>query len=513
MSGIVLNSLPDVWYHNLEKFPNKVAVVCDGRALTYAECDLITDRLRTQLQGRFGFKPGDTVLVAAPSCIEYVLVYWAVAKGGGGLAPVNTRLGADELAHVVVGSRASIAVVHSACRHALLPAMQVSSVQHIIGIGPDPVSPDAVAFESLVAHGGHCDSRPDVGENDLALIMHTSGTTGRSKGAMMRHGDIMFNNRLTIYAHGLCHEDVHLLVVPMFHATALYSLVPTAALQGSTLVIASRTGARHLISLIARHAVTTFFGVPMMFRLLVAVEGIDPEQLASLRLLAYAGAPMDETTIRRLHELVPNASLHNFYGLTETISLTHVLPGCEALRRPGSIGKLLPHVRHRIVNENGSPVAPGRVGRLMLHRDNVVQGYWQEPGRLEESISGEWFDSGDLASVDAEGFVYLQGRSKDVIIVGGENVYAAEVESCIMDLPDVADVAIVGAEATGVRAHLGELVQAVVVVRPGGRLTDRDIKRHCAERLATYKVPHIVTFASRLARNAAGKLLKRELRD
>ena len=511
MSGIPLRNLQDVWYHNLEKFPSKTAAICDGASHTYRECDLLTDRLRRSLSERFGFKPGDKVAIAGPNCFEYFIAYWAVLKSGGVVVPVNVRLGVEELGHLIAQSDAEIVLVHKANRRAVRNALAACpQVKHVLGIGFSGA--DVTPYESLVEGGEEYDFRPDIREDDLAIIMFTSGTTGRPKGAMMRHSDLIFNNKLTIYGHGLCHEDVHLLAVPMFHPTAAYSLVPTSALLGSTLVLAPRTDASYLVQLIQEHRITTLFGVPALLRFVNVMKDLDKYDLRSLRLIAYAGSPMPTAGIRRLRELFPHATLHNFFGLTETISMTHVLPNRDADTRPESVGKLLPHVSQRILDEDGKEVQRGEVGELHFHRANVICGYWKQPGLLEQSMRGEWFNSGDRAMVDTEGYVYMKGRARDMIIVGGENVYAVEVENCILTHDKAVEVAVVGIPATGSRIHLGELIKAVVVPQPGADLTVPEIKRHCMERLASYKVPQIVEFLSELPRNAGGKVLKRLLK-
>jgi len=510
MSGVPLHSIRDVWYHNLERFPSKTAVICEGEGRTYAECEHISENLRGYLAAHCGFAPGGKVAIAAPHCLEYYLAYWAIIKGGGVIVPVNTRLAKTELEYIFATSDAEILFVHKQSWPAVKQALSDRcKVRHVIGIGFEEEG--VTAFEAAAQEAGRAE-RPDVAEDDLAIIMHTSGTTGRPKGAMMRHGDLLFNNKLAVYAHSLRHEDVHLLVVPMFHATALYSLLPTSALLGSTIVLAPKSDARYVAGLIQEHGVTTFFGVPMHFVWLTRLPDLDQHDLSSLRVIAYAGAPMPVSTIRRLRELLPHAMLHNFFGLTETISMTHVLPSKDADVRPDSIGKLLPEVRQRVLDEMGNEAPPGEVGRLHFHRDNVICGYWKEPGRIDESMRGEWFDTGDLVMVDQEGYVYVKGRSKDMIIVGGENVYALEVEQCIMACEDVIEAAVVGVPATGVREQLGELVKAVVVLREGGSLSEADVKRHCAGRLASYKVPHVVEFREKLPRNPTGKVLKRLLK-
>ena len=510
MSGIAMHSIRDVWYHNLEKFPRKTAAVFEGAEYTYRQCDLLSDRLRGAFAERFGFAKGMKVAIAAPTCLEYFITYWAVIKSGGVVAPINTRIETDALAHVIASSDAEIVVVHKRNWPTMRKALGDRKA-HVVGI--DISGPGVMPYDLLVGEGGTCDYHPEISEEDLGIIMYTSGTTGRPKGAMMRQRDLLFNNKLAIYAHSLRHEDVHVLVVPMFHATALYSLLPTSALLGSTIVLAPRSDARAVVELIHRRRITTFFGVPMLFSLICRLPDLDGYDLRSLRLLAYAGAPMPVGTIRRLRELFPHAMLHNFFGLTETISMTHVLPSEDADTRPDSIGKLLPHVSQRILDEDGNDCPPGVVGELHFHRSNVISGYWKEPGRLEDAMRGDWFSTGDLAMVDEEGYVYVKGRSKDMIIVGGENVYALEVEQCIMGHADVVEAAVIGIPATGVREHLGELVKAFVVLEPGAGATDADVKRHCAGRLASYKVPHVVEFRDGLPRNPTGKVLKRALKE
>jgi long-chain acyl-CoA synthetase len=231
-------------------------------------------------------------------------------------------------------------------------------------------------------------------------------------------------------------------------------------------------------------------------------------------MLGYSGSPMPVRAIERLAQLFPHARLHNFFGLTETISLTHITPSDAAVSHADSIGKALPDIGMKIMRDDGSECEFGETGILHIHRENTIRGYWNRAGLLEEALTadGQWFNTGDLARVDEDGFVYLEGRKKEMIIVAGENVFALEVEMRILDIPAVKEVAVVGIPATGVRAPLGELIKAVVVRHEDASLVERDIKKHCVERLASYKVPHIVEFRDALPRNPSGKVLKNELK-
>ncbi|NLE55552.1 MAG: long-chain fatty acid--CoA ligase, partial [Lentisphaerae bacterium] len=348
-----------------------------------------------------------------------------------------------------------------------------------------------------------------------SIIMHTSGTTAAPKGAVMRHNDLIFNVMTTINAQGFRRGDIHLLVNPMFHCTALYSSLPAAAHQQCPVIITAETQPDALLSLVQRERITTFLTVPAILQRVVALPNLARYDLSSLRVIGYAGSFMPVKTVRRLQELFPEVALHNFFGLTETISATHVLHGDASLERPDSIGRALPFVTARIVREDGSDCGPDEVGELLFARENVIAGYWRQPGRLEEALvemdGRRWFRTGDLASKDADGYTFIKGRKKDMIIVGGENVFAAEVEAALMLLDKVKEAAVKGIPATGVRESLGELIKAYVVAEPDSGLTEVDLRRHCHKVLPSYKIPHVITFIDALPRNPAGKVVKNEL--
>ncbi len=503
-------TLPHVaayWDNTVARLPNAVAAIYEGRTLTYAEAEALVARVAGYLADVAGVGPGDRVCLALPNCLEFVLAYWAALRLGAVVAPINTRLRADELRYVLQNCDPAAVVLHGQTEAAVLAALEAESLRpHLLGVETDTLTPFATASVHDAPR-----ATVDLAGDDLAVILHTSGTTGVPKGAIMRHEDLRFNVAQAILAHSFRHEDLHLLAIPCFAPTATYSLLPTCAYLGSGLVIAPRPQAHELLDLIAAHRCTTFIGVPTLFHLVLQDSRLAQADLASLRLIAYSGSPMPPRTIQDLRERFPGVALHNFFGLTETISITHVLPSRDALDHADSIGKLLPEVHARIVDEAGRELPPGEVGELCLRRDCVIPGYWNRPGLLEESLRDGWFHTGDLASVDGEGFFYVQGRVKEMIIVAGQNVYAPEVERVILTHEGVLEAAVVGVPATGVRAALGELVKAVVVPRPGVELQERDIKRQCAAVLPSYKVPQVVEFRAELPRNATGKVLKREL--
>ncbi len=508
----VLTTTRDMWEEAVALASSRPAVVCGDERLTYAEAGRQVDLLAAGLaQACGGVRP--RVAVFLPNCLEYYLTYWAVQKLGGTIVPLNTWLKEDSLAAIFQNVAPHMLLVRTAREAAVFAAVAAASDAVLVSL-EDAVSDAAtLAFSELFSADA---AAPDVPlcPEDVSIIMHTSGTTAAPKGAMMRHDDLMFNVMTTINAHQFCDSDVHLVVNPMFHCTALYSSLPTAAYQKTPVVITADTTSDGLMRLIEAERISTFLTVPSILQRVVAMPGLHDYDSSSLRLMGYAGSPMPVSTIQHLQEHFPEVELHNFFGLTETISMTHVLSGEDAMERPDSIGRLLPFVEAIVVDERRNVVEPGVVGELLFARDNVISGYLNQPEKLQAAMifldGREWFCTGDLACVDEEGYFFIKGRKKDMIIVGGENVYAAEVEGVLFGHPKVREAAVKGVPATGVRESLGELIKAYIVPDDPA-LTETDVRRHCHARLPSYKLPHIIEFRDSLPRNPSGKVVKAEL--
>ncbi len=514
VEGIAIRSrLPHVaafWDNACLKLPNAPACTYAGRTCSFAQMDTFIAGLAGRLRDEAGVERGDRVAIAMPNCGAYLTAYWAALRLGAVVVPVNIKLRAGELAYVLGNAEPKVIFLHEQVADAVTKAAAEAEVSaHVISVASDADGPQVLCPSDTESVARTC---PELCGEDIAIILYTSGTTGQPKGAIMRHEDLLFNVHNAILAHSFRHEDVHLLAIPFSAPTATYSLLPSCAYLASEIVIAPQPYPGELFDLIDAHGCTTFIGVPTLFHLVTQDPRLAEADLSSLRLIAYSGSPMPARTITNLRRRFPRVVLHNFFGLTETISMTHVLAGPDAVEKPDSIGKALPEIYTRIVDDADNDVAVGEVGELCFRRDNVIVGYWRREGQLEEAIKDGWFHTGDFASSDEDGYLYVQGRKKDMIIVAGQNVYALEVEKVILRNAEVREVAVIGIEATGARAALGELVKAVVVPQPGANLTELDIKRHCAAQLPSYKVPQVVTFSEELPKNAAGKVLKRELR-
>ena len=501
-----MDNILDLLSATVDASPDKVAAICGEDEYTYAELDALVRRVSGRLRERWGIGPGDKVAILMPNCAEFVVCYLSIIRTGATALPVNIRLKPPEVQFILSDAAACGMIVH---RQTWPLAQQVLAelpkVRHLLAVGFTDAA--AAAYADFADTGAASFPVPAMTPDDVAAIIYTSGTTGLPKGAMLMHKNLMFNAHSTVAGFGFQHHERHLIVVPLFHVTGLNTILITSLMIGSTIVISAKTSPRHILAAIEQYRANTFFGVPTTYVLFMATKGIEQADLSSARLFVYSGAPMPPDTIRRLRQLFPKIALTNLYGLTETTSVTTVLPSEEALRKIESIGRAVPGLSLKVLDEAGHALGPGQIGELCVKGDSVFKGYHARPEATANAFIDGWFRTGDNALIDDEGCVFLKGRKTEMILVAGENVYPVEVENAICSHPHVLEAAAVGA------AHpvMGQVVKAVVVPEPGFELNAADIKRQCSERLATYKVPQQVEFAAQLPRNPSGKVVKRML--
>ncbi|MEN6301659.1 MAG: AMP-binding protein [Armatimonadia bacterium] len=512
-----MNDLNDLWTRAADLYGDRTAVIFEDQRYTYADLDTLIRAFAASLPS-LGVGPGDRVALVLPNCLHSIVCYLGIIRAGAVALPLNIRLKPSEMRFMFEDATPRAVIVHHTLREQVNEALDGLPPIPRLGVGFEDeqyTSIDRVVRASRPHPAEDATNPPPAGEtpalrgNDTAAIIYTSGTTGLPKGAMITHGNVLFNITATIAGHGFRADDIHLLIVPLFHVTGLNTIMPTAFYQGATLVVSGDPNPTNVVALIERHSCTTVFTVPTTAILLVQTPGIADHPLPSLRLIAYSGAPMPVRAISRLRELFPDKLLHNFFGLTETTSCTTVLPSDQALLRPESIGRLVPGLQARIVDEEGSALAPGLVGELLIKGPSIVKGYYNRPEATAEAIVDGWLHTGDTAFIDPEGFIFLQGRKKEMLIVAGENVYPVEVENVLTRHPSVAEAAVIGEP----HPIFGEVVKAVVVLRAGEEPNPRDLKRYCAEQLASYKVPQTFEFRDALPRNPSGKVVKRALKN
>jgi fatty-acyl-CoA synthase len=483
--------------------PARRALVFEEEAWTYAELNRRVNALAHALRD-LGVRHGDRIAYLDLNHPTFLLTLFAAAKLGAIHVPLNFRLTAPELSYII-GDAGVHTLVHDEAFAATVDRIRAEiPCRELISTAARP----GVRRLDDLLRGRPTDDLDDrVSTDDVALIMYTSGTTGRPKGAMLTHGNLLWNNINACLAFDSSVDDVTLVCAPLFHIGGLNVTTLTALMKGATVVLMRSFDPGGVLELIARHRVTTMFGVPAMFLFMSQHPGFAAADMSSIRYLLCGGAPVPEALIRLYG--ARGICFAQGYGLTETAPFVTLVPMERALEKVGSAGLPPMFTDVRVVDEHGDEVPTGERGEVVVRGPNVMKGYWNRPDATAETIVHGWLHTGDIGVRDAEGYHYIVDRKKDMIISGGENIYPAEVEDCLYGHPEVAEVAVIGM----CDPRWGEAVLAVVVRRPGAAVEEQDIIDFTQGRLARYKQPRRVIFAEALPRNPAGKVLKFELRQ
>lgn len=445
---------------------------------------------------RHGVRKGDRVAILARNRWEFVSITLACLRGGYICVPINVRSSPPEVAYILDDCDAA-AIFHDGDLGRRVPG----------GDGrPDTVIDiDGPLFGAMLSE----QSTPpvEVGEEDIAVILYTSGTTGRPKGAMLAHLNIVHSCLHFSRELSLTEEDRSMLAVPASHATGLVAVILTMLSVGGAVLILPTFDEAEFLDLAAMEGMTHTILVPSMYNRILRKAKLAEWDLSRWRFGAFGGAAMPETTIAKLAQALPHLQLLNTYGATETSSPATMTPAGET-GHPGSVGRALPCARIKVMDDEGREVAPGEPGEIWIGGAIVVPGYWRMEETTAESFVDGYWRSGDVGSVDEDGYVRVFDRVKDMINRGGFKVFSAEVESVLAAHPDVAEAAVIP------RADpmLGERVAAVVVMANGSDIDEASLHAHCAAALSDYKRPDSYIFRKEpLPRNANGKILKREL--
>lgn len=504
------------WVHQVSKHasmqPGKPALRFKGETTTWAQLDERSRRLASALEAR-GVGKGDRVLVLLTNRPEFVETLVAINRLGAIAVPVNFRLVAAEVSYLVEdsGSRAIVveqplAPVAAAVREGKEGELPCLVVGDAAGSG----GPGAELYEEALTASdpSSADGPDDLGA--VALIMYTSGTTGLPKGAMLTYENLLGQTITLLHTLRPGFDEICVVTSPMFHIAAVGVIVPNL-IFGFTTVI-TPTGAfdpEAFLDLVESERATNAFLVPTQWQAVCASPTI-PQRDIRLRTISWGAAPATPAILRAMEKAFPNAANVCVFGQTEMSPITTSLPGEDAIRKIGSIGKPVPLVAARVVDQDMNDVPQGEIGEIVYRGPQTMLGYWNNPRATEEAFHGGWFHSGDLVRVDEEGFFYVVDRLKDMIISGGENIYSAEVEAVIGDHPKVREVAVVGAP----HEKWGETPVAVVVPHdPADPPTLDELVEFCLTRLASYKKPTRLVIVNELPRNASGKILKTRLRD
>lgn len=477
-----------------------------GRRFTYRELNQRCNRTASMFR-ELGIQPGDRVALLMMNGVEFIESFFAIARMGAVCVPLNWRLTADELCFILKDSGAATLLFSSDFAEVVEEIQgrggEATAVKQWICVG----EPTAFALDYAALHAAASDTPCPVGarDDDTLFIMYTSGTTGLPKGAVHTHNSTMWGSLTTLATSDTRQKDRYLLVLPLFHVGALSPLI-SCIHGGGTAIVMRSFDLDAMWTNIEAEKVTTMLAVPAMLNFMLLSEAKDKVDFSTLRWAMSGAAPVPVSLIETYAGM--GIEVHQVYGLTETCGPACLISPDDAMHKAGSTGKAFFHTDVRVVDNDGNDIKPGDVGEVLVSGRHLMKEYWNRPDATEETIRDGWLRTGDLATVDEDGFVYIQDRIKDMIISGGENIYPAEIENVLLSHPHIVDCAVIGQH----NQQWGEIVLAVVV-RDDESLTAADVMKHCDGKLARYKLPKGVEFVDAIPRNPTGKALKRILRD
>ena len=487
--------------------PGATAMRFMGRTTTWADFDHRVTKLAGALHRR-GVRQGDRVMILMLNRPEFVEATLAANRIGAIAVPVNFRLTPPELAFLVEDCQAAVLVTEPVLAAVGTAVRDIAPTLATVVVAGAPTDGDVLGYEDLVAEDGDPAPAVDIPNDSPALIMYTSGTTGHPKGAVLTHANLAAQAMSAMYTTAPdINNDVGFIGVPLFHIAGIGNMLG-GLLLGTPTVIHPLGGfdPGELLDVLEAERVTGIFLVPAQWQAVCAAQQAKPRDIR-LRALSWGAAPATDALLRQMSETFPSSKILAAFGQTEMSPVTCMLLGEDAIRKRGSVGKVIPTVAARVVDENMNDVPVGEVGEIVYRAPTLMAGYWNNEKATAEAFAGGWFHSGDLVRMDDEGYVWVVDRKKDMIISGGENIYCAEVENVLADHPAIVEVAVIG------RAHpkWGEVPVAVAAVSEAGLLLEH-LEEFLNERLARYKHPKGLEIVDALPRNPAGKVLKTELR-
>ncbi|MDQ0340898.1 long-chain acyl-CoA synthetase [Caldalkalibacillus uzonensis] len=494
---------------SVEKYPDHTAVSFYNHTLSYAQLYGAVNRVASALVQK-GIEKGDRVALMLPNCPQYPISYYAVLACGGIVVQINPMYKAQELLHVLRDSGAKLLIAYEP----LLPTVEeIKDKTDLTEVITVSFSQGKGTFQTLLEDRGY--QIPTVAINpreDVAVLQYTGGTTGRSKGAMLTHYNLVANAMQCIGTAEIQIEygrERTLTVAPLFHVYGMTSGMNLTFAVGGNMILLPRFDVEEVLETIEKWRPTGFPGVPTMYIGLLQHPRFKEVDMTCFKTCSSGSAPLPIEVLNKV-KAETGAPIAEGYGLSEASPVTHRNP-VRGLQKPGSIGIPLPNTDAKIVDmaTGQEELPPGEVGELIIKGPQVMKGYWNMLEETAHTLRNGWLYTGDLAKMDEDGFFYIVGRKKELILAGGYNVYPVEVEDVIYSHPAVLEAAVIGVPD----AYRGETVKAVVVLREGATLETEELIAYCRERLANYKVPRLVEFRSELPKSAVGKILKRKLKE
>jgi fatty-acyl-CoA synthase len=490
--------------------PDATALRFLGHTTTWGELDRRVTALAGALDRR-GVGFGDRVLILMLNRSEFIESFLAANKLGAIAVPVNFRMTPPEIAFLVGDCQARVVITEAVLANVATAVRGIDPTLAAVVVAGGGTDDEVIGYDDLISEPGDAPQSVDIPNDSPALIMYTSGTTGKPKGAVLTHNNIAgqaMTNLFTISPD--INHDVGFVGVPLFHIAGIGNMISGLLLGLPTVLYplgAFDPGA--LLDVLAAEKVTAMFLVPAQWQAVCAEQRANPREL-QLRVLSWGAAPASDTLLRDMSELFPGTQIYAAFGQTEMSPVTCMLLAQDAIRKLGSVGKVIPTVSARVVDEAMNDVPVGQVGEIVYRAPTLMAGYWNNPKATAEAFAGGWFHSGDLVRQDEEGYIWVVDRKKDMIISGGENIYCAEVENVLAGHPAIVEVAVIGRPDE----RWGEVPVAIVALGAVSAETFDlgDLDQFLTERLARYKHPKALQIVDALPRNPAGKVLKTELR-
>ncbi len=488
-----------------QKRKNKLALVFEDKKFTYGELNDLVNQMANYLW-KLGIKKGDRVGIYLPNCWEHIVAHFGILKIGAIVIPFNPMYKAYEIQYMLEDSGAETIVTIPELYPHVQEAERSRKLKNIIVSGPP--EPGRWSFGDILKEPRTWEHEIPIDESeDLALLQYTSGTTGKPKGAMLTYHSVFSNVRTNTNLYDYDETDVQLIVLPLFHSFGIFS-VYYSIYVGGLIILVRRYDGEFVLALIDQYRVTSFFCVPPMLLGFLAVKNPERFTLHSLRVCLCGAAVMPVELMKRVRELL-GVEVVDGYGLTESYGFI-MTPYLDRFRyKPGSIGIPIPIQEVRLVNDQDEEVPMGEVGEIVTRGPMVMKGYWNKPQETAEALRNGWLHTGDLARMDEDGYYYIVGRKKEMIISSGFNVYPKEIEEVLYQHPKIADAAVIGVP----HEYRGEVVKAYIILKPGVQAAPEEIVEYCRSKLAVFKAPTLVEFREDLPRTASGKVLKRILRE
>jgi fatty-acyl-CoA synthase len=490
--------------------PDATALRFLGHTTTWGELDRRVRALAGALSRR-GVGSGDRVLILMLNRPEFIEAFLAATTLGAIAVPVNFRMTPPEIAYLVGDCQARVVITETVLANVAAAVRDIDPTLQTVIVAGGSTDDAVIGYDELMAESGDAPQPVDIPNDSAALIMYTSGTTGRPKGAVLTHTNLTGQAMTNLFTIGAdINHDVGFIGVPLFHIAGIGNTI--TPLQLGLPIVVYPLGAfdpGELLDVLEAERVTSMFLVPAQWQAVCAEQRAHPRKL-HLRVLSWGAAPASDTLLRDMAETFPGTQIYAAFGQTEMSPVTCMLLAQDAIRKLGSVGKVIPTVAARVVDENMNDVPVGQVGEIVYRAPTLMAGYWNNPTATAEAFTGGWFHSGDLVRQDEEGYVWVVDRKKDMIISGGENIYCAEVENALAGHPAIVEVAVIGRPDP----KWGEVPVAVVAL---GAVSDKtialaDLHEFLTERLARYKHPKALEIVDALPRNPAGKVLKTDLR-